>query len=200
MSNKKKVSRFNSKQNIEGSLEVGLLFYKLPNEEHLAMRYKWDDNVGFHTPEALSKQHVMDACVHMKESDATTEYIHERVVLQGQNYFAFWVPQKRRKIWIHDVKRKTYTHPPLLILVKNYSMHIYELAVNRRPTLNSYIHHPRYHGIDVHGFRVGQCNVRIPDTMTPDPEAWEESFFLSKFNAEPYKDRQKRCGKLEDLL
>ena len=178
---------------------MGLLFYQLPNEEHIAMRYKWSDS-GFHSPEALSKQHVLDACVNMKDSDATLEYVHERVVLHGSDYFAFWAPQKRRRIWVADSKRKTYTHPPLLILVRNYVMHVYELAVNRRPTLNSYLYHPRYHGIDVHGFQVGQCNVRVPETMDANPEAWEEAFFSSKFNVMPYKERQKRWGKLEDLL
>lgn len=200
MTNSKTASRFTSKKTSEGSLEVGLLFYKLPNHEHVAMRYKWSDQTGFHSPEALSKQHVLDACVHMKDADPASEYIHERVVLQGQGYFAFWTPKKRRKVWIRDSKRKVFDHPPLVIVVKNYRMYIYELAINRRPTLNSYLYHPRYHGVDVHGHRVGQCHVKIPDTMEPNPEAWEDSFFMSKFNEMPYPTRQKRWGQLRDLL
>lgn len=200
MTNSRTVSRFTANVTSEASLEVGLLFYKLPNNEHLAMRFEWKDDLGFHSPEALSKQHVMDACVHMKDSQLTSNYIHERLVLQGQDYFAFWTPKKRRRIRISGSKLKVYTHPPLLILVRNYTMYVYELGFNRRPTLNTYLYNPRYHGIDVHGFRVGQCNVRIPNTMDPDPEAWEASFFHSKFNAMPYKERQNRVCKLEDLL
>ena len=179
---------------------MGLLFYEFPNGQNVAMRYKWQDETGFHEPQPLSKEHVMDACVHMKETDPECEYVHERLVLRGQNYFGWWCPAKRRRITIAKSKRKTYDYPPIFFVARNYQLFVYELRINRRPTLNSFIHHSRFHGIDVHGARMGQCNVRIPETMTPTPEAWEDAFFHSKFNVEPHKSRMGVRGKVKDLL
>lgn len=181
---------------------MGLLFYEFPNNQSVAMRYKWEDEYGFHEPQPLSKEHVMDACVHMKDTDPESEYIHERLVLRGQNYFGWWCRAKRRRINVLEktYKRKTYDYPPLFFIARDFQLHAYELRINRRPMLNSVLHHTRFHGIDVHGSRVGQCNVKIPETMKPDVVAWENAFFNSNFNNAPYEKRMGVFGKVKDLL
>ena len=200
MSTVTKVSTFASNSKAAGKLKMGLLFYEFPNKQSVAMRYDWEDEIGFTKPAPLSKQHVMDACVHMQDSDPECEYIHDRIVLRGQDYFGWWCPSKRRRIRIKDSNRKVYKHPPMFFLARNYQMYVYELRVNRRPTLNSYLHHSRFHGIDVHGARMGQCNVKIPEVMTPDPEAWEDTYFRSIFNTLPHDTRMGVFGKVKDLL
>jgi PRTRC genetic system protein B len=195
-----KVSTFASNSKAAGKLKMGLLFYEFPNKQSVAMRYEWKDDLGFHEPRPLSKEHILDACVHMKETNPECEYVHERIVLRGQNYFGWWCPTKRRRISIAKSKRKVYTHPPMFFIARDYQLYVYELRFNRRPNLNSFIHHARFNGIDVHGGRMGQCNVKIPESMTPTPEIWEDAYFNSRFNTPPHDSRMGVHGKIRDLL
>lgn len=177
---------------------MGILFYKLPSTT-MALRYMYDE--GFSDPTPLTPDQLIGAAKDIEERTISEgEHIHDRIVLKGNDYFAWWCPKKRRRITIDNSSRKTFNHPPLFFHVKNYQLSVYEMAINRRPTLNTILYRPRYRGIDVHGNRVGQCNVRVPDTMQADPIPWEDSFFMSRFNSEPHKKRQSRQCCVGDFL
>ena len=77
-------------------------------------------------------------------------------------------------------------------------------AGNDKPRLTDKVYIPPYQGIDVHGDRMGQCSVRIPDDERNIDE-WEKAFFCSKFNKVPRPafrigDKQKVISTLEEWI
>jgi len=130
------------------------------------------------------------AMAQMSLSDANVNYLPRALIAQAPNFFVWWTPEARRKIWfsiarsngeaLQALNGTEVWMPPLVFIADNAQLHVHALATNQRPEPHSPLYvAPFYNLYDTGNLCIGTAPV--PKTPSLDTIADAERAFFGSF-------------------